>query len=111
MPYKEREVKKLYYSISEVAAMLNVKASLIRFWEKEFDSLQPKKNAKGNRQYTDKDILELKAIHNLVREKGYRIDGAKKVFRAEKKELGKNEKVKQSLLDLRAELMLIANSL
>ena len=56
MPYLERKVEKLYYSIGEVAAMFDVKTSLIRFWEKEFDIIKPKKNKKGNRFFTKEDI-------------------------------------------------------
>lgn len=68
---------KLYYSIGEVAEAFHVNASLIRFWEKEFDVLQPKKNAKGNRKFTKEDIQNLKLIYHLVKEKGYTLEGAK----------------------------------
>lgn len=61
---------KLYYSIGEVAAMFNVNASLIRFWEKEFDIIKPKKNNKGNRLFTVQDIDNLKIIYHLVKEIG-----------------------------------------
>ena len=69
---------KLYYSIGEVAELLGVNASLIRFWEKEFDAIKPKKNAKGNRKFTPKDIETLKRIYDLVKVKGYTLEGAKK---------------------------------
>lgn len=77
MPYKEKEIEKLYYSISEVATMFDVNTSLIRFWEKEFNILKPKKNKKGNRLFTKEDIENLKLIYNLVKEKGYTLQGAK----------------------------------
>ena len=60
MPYKEKPIEKLYYSIGEVAKTLDVNVSLIRFWEKEFDILQPKKNKKGNRMFTKVDFENLK---------------------------------------------------
>lgn len=69
--------EKLYYTIGEVAKAFNVNTSLIRFWESEFDSIKPKKNAKGNRKFTQKDIKNLELIYFLVKEKGYTLDGAK----------------------------------
>jgi len=68
---------KLYYSIGEVASAFNVNASLIRFWEKEFDVIAPKKNKKGNRYFTQQDIKNLKLIYHLVKERGYTLEGAK----------------------------------
>ena len=81
MPYKEKEIEKLYYSIGEVAEMLDVNASLLRYWEKEFDILRPKKNAKGDRFFTKEDIETIKLIHHLVKDKGYTLDGAKTQLR------------------------------
>jgi DNA-binding transcriptional MerR regulator len=77
MPYKEREVEKIYYSISEVAKMFSVNASLIRFWEKEFPVLKPKKNKKGDRLFTKEDIENLRLIYHLVKERGFTLAGAK----------------------------------
>ena len=68
---------KLYYSIGEVADMFEVNTSLIRFWEKEFTQLKPKKNKKGNRLFTVKDIDKLNSIYVLVKEQGFTLDGAK----------------------------------
>ncbi|NND77131.1 MAG: MerR family transcriptional regulator [Flavobacteriales bacterium] len=76
MPYKEKEIEKLYYSIGEIAEMLNVNTSLIRFWEKEFDAISPKKNKKGNRMFSRDDVQNLKLIYHLVKEKGYTLQGA-----------------------------------
>ena len=78
MPYKEKPIEKLYYSIGEVADMFRVNVSLLRFWEKEFDILKPKKNKKGNRMFTTKDLDNLKIIYHLVKERGYTLEGAKK---------------------------------
>lgn len=85
MPYKEKEIVKKYYSIGEVAEELNVAASLIRFWEGEFDNLKPKKNRKGNRQFTLDDIENLKLIYHLVKEKGYTLQGAKEIIKSDAK--------------------------
>ena len=68
---------KLYYSIGEVAKAFDVNASLIRYWEKEFPIIKPKKNKKGNRYFTPEDIKNLKIIYHLVKEKGYTLDGAR----------------------------------
>ena len=77
MAWKEKEIEKLYYTIGEVALMLDVNTSLLRYWEKEFDVLKPKKNTKGDRFFTKDDIEKIKLIYHLVREKGYTLDGAK----------------------------------
>jgi len=71
---------KLYYSIGEVARAFDVNASLIRFWEKEFDSIKPKKNNKGNRLFTKNDIETLKTIYYLVKIKGHTLEGAKQIL-------------------------------
>ncbi len=77
MAYKEREIEKLYYSISEVAEMFGVSNSLLRYWEKEFTMLNPRKTSKGNRLYTKKDIDTIKVIYHLVKEKGFTLEGAR----------------------------------
>ncbi|MDE0470596.1 MAG: MerR family transcriptional regulator [Ekhidna sp.] len=77
MPYKEKEIEKKYYTIGEVADELNVATSLIRFWESEFDNIKPKKNRKGNRQFTREDLQNVKFIYHLVKEKGYTLQGAR----------------------------------
>ncbi len=68
----------MYFTINEVAKQFNVAASLIRFWETEFDILKPRKTQKGNRLYSKKDIENFRLIYHLVKEKGYTLDGAKK---------------------------------
>lgn len=77
----EDQLTKLYYSIGEVADMFDVNTSLIRFWEKEFTAIRPKKNKKGNRMFTSKDILKIDQIYYLVKENGYTLEGAKKAMR------------------------------
>jgi len=80
------QLTKLYYSIGEVAELFGVSRSLIRFWESEFDILKPKKNRKGDRKFTVKDIENLEIIYNLVKVKGYTLEGAKRNIRLQKSE-------------------------
>lgn len=77
----EKQLTKLYYTIGEVADMFNVNTSLIRFWEKEFTIIQPKKNKKGNRLFTPKDILNFNKIYHLVKEQGFTLEGAKNALK------------------------------
>ncbi len=76
------KLTKLYYAIGEVAAMFEVNASLIRFWEKEFGLIQPQKNKKGNRLFTPKDIATFSKIYDLVKVKGFTLDGARKALKS-----------------------------
>ncbi|MDX2301228.1 MAG: MerR family transcriptional regulator [Microscillaceae bacterium] len=78
-----QEIEKKYFSISEVANMFQVKPSLIRFWESEFDMLHPAKNKKGERRFTQRDIEDLRLIYHLVKEKGFTLEGAKEHLRLE----------------------------
>ena len=78
--------QKLFYSIGETAKMFKVNVSLIRFWEKEFEILKPKKNKKGNRLFTSKDIDNLHVIYHLVKERKFTLDGAKKKIKENKKD-------------------------
>jgi len=84
MPYKERKVEKLYYTIGEVAEMFDVNTSLIRFWEKSFDIIKPKKNKKGNRLFTKEDIENFHLIYYLVKEQGMTLVGAQKRIKENK---------------------------
>ncbi len=101
MPYKEREINKMYYTMGEVTEMFNVNASQIRFYEKEFDILQPKKNKKGNRLFTPEDIENLKIIFNLVDEKGFTLKGAKEYLKNNKSDVKENQKIIDSLEKLK----------
>jgi DNA-binding transcriptional MerR regulator len=82
MPYKEKTIEKLYWSIGEVASELGVNASLIRYWEKEFGMIRPRRTGRGDRLYTRKDIDLLKRILHLVKEKGFTLQGAKEQMRS-----------------------------
>ena len=79
----EKELTKLYYTIGEVADLFSVNTSLIRFWEKEFPFIKPKKNKKGNRLFTPKEIVKIDRIYRLVKEKGYTLEGARKALKNE----------------------------
>jgi len=87
MPYKEREIEKIFYSIGEVAKMFDVNTSHIRFWSKQFDVIKPATNKKGNRMYTMVDIENFKVIYHLVKEKGFTLKGAKVEMHAMKKKM------------------------
>lgn len=105
---KTNEIEKLYFSIGEVADMFEVNASLIRFWEKEFPQLHPKKNGRGNRVYSKKDIELFRKIHHLVKEKGFTLEGAKNALR-DKAEVDTNEALLQRLLRIRRDLQQLAS--
>lgn len=101
MPYKDKPIEKLYYSIGEVADIFEVNVSLIRFWEKEFDILKPKKNKKGNRMFKTKDLDNLKIIYHLVKERGYTLEGAKKKLKENKEDTINNFEIVNRLKDIR----------
>jgi DNA-binding transcriptional MerR regulator len=111
VPYKEKEIEKKYFTIGEVADKLGVATSLIRFWEGEFDIIKPKKNRKGNRQFTQEDIKNVRIIYHLVKEKGYTLQGARDFIlndtdaASDKLELIESLKqIKAFLLKLKSEL-------
>lgn len=103
--------EKRYYSIGEVATAFNVNASLLRFWEKEFEVLKPKKNAKGNRKFTPEDIKNLKLIFHLVKERGFTLEGAKIHLKEERKESLSNFEIITKLENIKQQLINIKNQL
>jgi len=111
VPYKEPKIEKIFYNIGEVAEMLGVNQSLIRFWEKEFDIIKPQKNKKGNRLFTQPDIDNLRLIFHLVKERGMTLKGAKLKLQGQKQEITdsfeivkKLQSVKEQLLSIKSEL-------
>lgn len=80
-PLDELYPDRVYFNITEVTQIIGVPASTIRFWEKEFDQLSPRKNAKGDRHFNREDILQLRHIKFLLKEEGYTIEGAKQKLR------------------------------
>jgi DNA-binding transcriptional MerR regulator len=88
---------KLYYSISEVSKHFDVAASLLRYWETEFNSIKPKRNSKGTRFYTSSDVEEINNIYLLVKTKGYTLQGAKDKLKSDKKNVNANAEIIQKL--------------
>ena len=110
IPEDEILFKKVSYSIGDVSKMFNENASLIRYWENEFDILKPKKNAKGDRFFRPEDVKNLKLIHHLLRQRKYTIEGAKEFLKSNKTASEKFEmirslqKLKSFLNELKASL-------
>ena len=100
---------KRYWTISEVAEQFDVNASLLRYGEKEFSALEPKKQGRGKRAYTAKDIEVIGVLHDLLKRKGYTIDGAKRQLKQALKEHRQMEAMRQRLEAIRAELVAIAD--
>lgn len=111
MPYREKKIEKLYYTIGEVAAMFDVNTSLIRFWEKEFDVIKPKRNKKGNRLFTKQDVENFYIIFHLVKEKGLTLDGARKKMKENKEDTINNFEVVKSLEAIKAMLLDVKSNL
>ena len=105
MPYKEKKVEKLYYSIGEVAEMFDVNTSLIRYWEKEFDVIKPKKNKKGNRHFTKDDVENFGLIYYLVKELGMTLKGAQKKMKDNRQETISNYEIVKSLRNIKTLLL------
>ena len=111
MPKLKTKIEKLFYPIGEVAKRYDVNVSLIRFWEKEFDILQPKKNKKGNRLFRKKDLENLDIIFHLVKERGFTLEGAKKKIKENKSGTIDNIKITKKLQDIRSFLVKLRDSL
>jgi len=111
MAYKEKEIEKIYYSIGEVAEQFNVAPSLIRFWESEFDIIQPKKNRKGNRQFTREDIENVRTIYHLVKQKGFTLQGAKEMLKNDTQSVRDKMEMYESLKKIRQFLVEVGDKL
>lgn len=101
---------RLYYSVKEVAAHFNVNESLLRFWETEFDTINPRKTEGGTRQYTKEDIENIAMVYHLVKDKGMTLEGARQTLRQKRDEttrrvrvIEKLERIKKELEDLERE--------
>lgn len=105
--------KKMFYSMGEVAEMFDVKPSLLRFWEAEFDILKPKRNKKGNRLFTPSDVENLKLIYHLVKERGMTLEGAKRTMKQNRrgKGLSRDAELLERLQKIRAELAEVRDGL
>ncbi len=102
---------KLYYSISEVAQMFNVSETLLRFWEKEFPNISPKKAGRGIRQYSKEDVEEVRLVYHLVKERGMTLQGARDAIRRDKGSTNKQIEVIERLKSIRDELQAISKEL
>ena len=105
MPKLKDNVEKIFNSIGEVAKHFNVNVSLIRFWEKQFDILKPKKNKKGNRMFTKKDMANLEIIYHLVKERGFTLQGAKNKLKENKSDTIENVEIINKLKQLKGFLI------
>ena len=103
--------EKRYYSIGEVAKAFDVKPALLRFWEKEFDIIKPKKNAKGDRKFTSEDIKNLELIYHLVKERGFTLEGAKTHLKENKHKTISNFEIIRKLETVKTELLKIKDNL
>ena len=111
MGYKAPKSEKLYFSISEVAEKFNLAPSALRFWEKEFDTIKPFKNKKGNRFYTQEDIDHIAMINHLVKERGLTLKGAKAKIKENKDEVDHNYEIVKKLQEIKKYLIEIKETL
>ena len=102
---------KRYYSMGEIATAFDVNQSLIRFWDKEFDILKPKKNAKGNRMFTPEDVKNLQLIYHLVKERGFTLEGAKVHLKEDQKKTLDKFDIVRKLESIKIQLINIKNEL
>lgn len=110
MEEKDTNSKKLYYSISEVAAMFNLNESTLRFWEKEFNIIRPRKSEKGTRFYKTEDIEAIRLIYDLVKERGMTLAGARQKLKDNKDTTVKQEEIVNRLKQIKAELLSIRDA-
>lgn len=111
MTVKKYIAEKVYYNIKEVADMLNVNASLLRMWEKEFPEINPRRTKAGVRIYTQDDINTIKKIYNLLKTQGMTINGAKQLMRNNPKGIDRTSEVIIKLEDIKKEIQGIIDQL
>lgn len=114
MPLKEKTIERVYWTIGEVADQLQVSTSMLRYWEKEFGSLRPKRTGKGDRLYTKDDIAKVRDIQHLLKERGFTIQGAKDQLRTRERAaepVPPVEEVVERLQAVRRRLLVIAEEL
>ena len=107
MKNNETNQHRLYYTIGEVADYFNVNESLLRFWEKEFDIINPRKSSKGTRYYSPVDIENIRLIYYLTKEKGLTLSGAKKKLKENKDGVIRNHEIINHLKNIKSELIAI----
>ena len=111
MAYNTSKDMKMYYSISEVAKMFNVNESLLRYWEKEFPIIAPRKAGGNVRQYRKEDIENIRLVYHLVKEKGMTLQGAKQRLKTNKEKTIQTAEIVDRLKQIREELVNLRNSL
>ena len=111
MPYKEKPIEKLYYTIGEVSEILGVPVSTVRYWDSEFKILKPAKNKKGNRLFTGADLKNLRIIHHLLKEEGMTIPGAVKKIEEGVDEVDYKFEIRESLQKIRSLLTELSGSI
>ena len=104
MALNTEKILKLYYSIKEVAEMLGVSESMLRFWEKEIPMIKPKTTGNNIRQYTEQDIENIKVVYNLVKVRGFKLAAARKMLKEQKNAVSSDTKVLETLIKLRDQL-------
>lgn len=111
MPLKEKTIERMFWTIGEVADDLGVNTSVLRYWEKEFGMLRPKRTGKGDRLYTKDDIAKVREIQRLLKDEGFTIQGARERLRSKDRVedgraelIGRLRAVREQLLDIRAQL-------
>ena len=103
--------EKLFYSMGEVAEMFDVNPSLLRYWEEQFPALKPKRNRKGNRHYTPEDVELLKQIYHLVKERGMRLEGARKAMKGSTRAIPRDTELLERLQRIRSALVEVREEL
>ena len=111
MAYNPNKDLKMYYSISEVARMFDVNESLLRYWEKEFPIISPKKAGGNIRQYRKEDIENIRLVYHLVKEKGMTLQGAKQRLKMNKEKTAQTVEVVNRLKEIREELVKLRKSM
>lgn len=111
MPDKKSTDRKIFYSISEVAAMFSVNESLLRFWEKEFPQISPKKGSRGIRSYSKEDIDCVRVVYDLLKVRGLKIAAAREILKQNKEGVPRPIEALQRLREVRAELVAMRDAL
>jgi DNA-binding transcriptional MerR regulator len=112
MALNENKNLKLYYNIGEVAKMFGVNESTLRYWEQEFPQIKPKTSGPSKiRQYQEKDIEQIRVIHNLVKVRGFKLAAAKKILTQNRKGADKKADVLETLIGIRSELQVLKKQL
>ncbi len=111
MPYKERPVGKIFWSIGEVADQLQVGTSVLRHWEKEFGMLRPRRDGKGDRLFTEADIRKVRMIHYLLKHRRFTIEGAREQLRLDPEGTERMAELRERLLRVRDLLVRVGDGL